>query len=166
METKKITLEGIEFYADRYSGALVAYDKIEGVDDINDAKTLIEGLLCTYIKKCPHLGLWSITVETNDDHTVEMRWECNSTEEYDEFITTFVDHDRLYDNNQSNYLIEAFEIGDARATLSDTTDEEFGEISKEWFADHVEKIIERHPEEFTDEEKARAEEVKPLLSEY
>lgn len=165
METKKITLEGIEFYANRYSGALVAYDKIEGVDDINDAKRRLEALLCTYIKKRPYLGLWSITIETNDDHTVEMRWECNSVEEYDEFITTFVDHDRLYDNNQSNYLIEAYEIGDAKWTLA-STDEEIGEICKAWFKSHVEEVIERYPEEFTDEEKARAEEVKPLLAEY
>lgn len=165
METKKITLEGIEFYADRYSGALVAYDKIEGVDDINDAKRRLEALLCTYIKKRPYLGLWSITVETNDGHTVEMSWECNSVEEYDEFITTFVDHDRLYDNNQSNYLIEAYEIGDAKWTLA-STDEEIGEICEVWFKSHVEEVIERYPEEFTAEEKARAEEVKPLLAEY
>lgn len=165
MKTKKITLEGIEFYADRYSGALVAYDKIEGVDDINDAKRRLEALLCSYIKEYPYLGLWSITVETNDGHTVEMSWECNSVEEYDEFITTFVDHDRLYDNNQSNYLIEAYEIGDAKWTLA-STDEEIGEICKAWFKSHVEEVIERYPEEFTDEEKARAEEVKPLLAEY
>ena len=165
METKKITLEGLEFYADRYSGALVAYDKIEGVDDINDAKLLLEALLCSYIKERPDLGLWSVTVETNDGHTVEMRWECNSVEEYDEFITTFVDHDRLYDNNQSNHLIKAYEIGDAKLTLA-STDEELGEICEEWFKSHVEEVIERYPEEFTDEEKARAEEVKPLLSEY
>lgn len=165
METKKITLEGIEFYADRYSGALVAYDKIEGVDDIDDAKRRIEALLCSYIKKYPYFGTWSIKMDTKDGHTVELRWSCNSVEEYDEVITTFVDNERVYDNNQSNYLIKAYEIGDAKWTLA-STDEEIGEISEAWFKSHVEEVIERYPEEFTAEEKARAEEVKPLLAEY
>ena len=81
-------------------------------------------------------------------------------------ITTFVDNDRISDRNYANDLLEAFEIGDAKATLSDTTDEEFGSISEGWFEDHVEKIIERHPDEFSEEEKKRAIEVKPLLCEY
>ena len=164
METKKIIINSIEFYADRYSGALTAYDKIEGVDDIDDAKRLLEDLLSSYIKKRPHLGLWSIAIETNDDHTVEMQWECNSTEEYDEFITTFVDHERLYDNNQSNHLIKAYEVGDAKWTLA-STDEELSDISEGWFAEHVEDVIKRMPEEFTEEEKKRAIEAKSLLSE-
>lgn len=165
METKKTIINGVEFYADRNSSALVAYNNINGVDTIDDAKSFIEDLLCSYIKEYPYLGIWSITIDTNDGHTVELRWECNSTEEYDEFIDTFVDNERVYDNNQSNYLIKAYEIGDAKWTLA-SSDEEIGEICEAWFKSHVEEVIERYPEEFTDEEKARAEEVKPLLSEY
>ena len=92
METKKTIINGVEFYADRNSSALVAYNNINGVDTIDDAKSFIEDLLCSYIKEYPYLGIWSITVDTNDGHTVELRWECNSTEEYDEFIDTFVDN--------------------------------------------------------------------------
>lgn len=81
-------------------------------------------------------------------------------------ITTFVDNDRISDRNYANDLVEAFEIGDAKATLSDTTDEDFGSISEGWFKEHVEKIIERYPNDFSDDEKKRAIEVKSLLCEY
>lgn len=165
METKKTIINGVEFYADRNSGALVAYNNINGVDTIDDAKSFIEDLLCSYIKEYPNLGTWSITVDTNDGHTVELRWSCDSVEEYDEFIETFVDNERIYDKNASNHLIEAFEVGEAKWTLANTTDEEYSDISKNWFTDHIERIIKRLPNEFTEEEKQRANNAKALLSE-
>lgn len=165
MIPKSIIINGIKFLCDDYGG-IFAYNKIEGLDTIDDAKELLNDLLYTYVKEYPYNETWRISVDTTDGTKVELSWSCNSVDEYDEMITTFVDNDHISDRNYANDLVEAFEIGDAKATLSDTTDEEFGSISEGWFEDHVEKIIERYPNDFSEEEKKRAIEVKSLLCEY
>lgn len=165
MTPKSITINGIKFLIDNYGG-IFAYDEIEGLDTIDDAKRILNDFLYTYVKEHPYRGTWSIQADTKDGYSVELSWSCDSVDEHDEMITTFVDNDRISDRNYADDLVEAFWIGDAKATLSDTTDEEFGSISKGWFKEHVEKIIERYPDEFSADEKKRAIEVKSLLCEY
>ena len=165
MIPKSIIINGIEFLCDDYGG-IFAYNKIEGLDTIDDAKRLLNDLLYTYVKEYPYNETWRISVDTTDGTKVELNWSCYCVDQCDEFIKLFVDNELIRDRNESNNLVEAFEIGDAKATLSDTTDEEFGSISEGWFEDHVEKIIERYADEFSEEEKKRAIEVKPLLCEY
>lgn len=165
MATKSITINGIEFLSDNYGG-IFAYDEIEGLNTIDDAKRILNDLLYTYVKEHPYNETWRISVDTTDGTKVELSWSCYCVDQCDEFIELFVDNERIRDRNDSSNLVEAFEIGDAKATLSDTTDEEFGSISKGWFKEHVEKIIERYPNEFSEEEKKRAIEVKSLLCEY
>ena len=165
MVPKSITIKGIRFLFDNYGG-IFTLDYIEGIDTIDDAKHLLNDLLYTYVKEYPYNGTWSISVETKDGRRVELQWWCDCPDQCAEFIKLYVDNERIRDGNDSSNLVEAFEIGDAKETLSDTTDEEFGSISEGWFEDHVEKIIERHPDEFSEEEKKRAIEVKPLLCEY
>lgn len=143
----------------------MAYDKVDVVD-IYDAKRLLEKLLYTYIKDTPYKERWSITIETTDGTAVECSWSCASYEHNDEYITTAVDNERLQDRNQASYLFQAYEIGDAKWTLAHTSNKEFREISKEWFNDHVVSVMDRYPDEFSDDERKRSDLVRPLLSDY
>lgn len=164
-EQGNIIIDEIKFYISKYSGGLVAYDKVDVVD-IYDAKRLLEKLLYTYIKANPYKERWSITIETTDGTAVECSWSCSSYEHNDEYITTAVDNERLQDRNQASYLFQAYEIGDAKRTLADTSNKEFREICKEWFNDHVVSVMDRYPDEFSDEERKRSDQVRPLLSDY
>lgn len=160
-----IIINEIKFYISKYSGGLVAYDKVDVVD-IYDAKRLIEKLLYTYIKANPYKERWSITIETTDGTAVECSWSCASYEHNDEYITTAVDGERLQDRNQASDLFQAYEIGEAKCTLENTSNKELREIDKEWFNDHVVSVMDRYPDEFSDEERKRLNQVRPLLSDY
>nr|DAQ59904.1 MAG TPA: hypothetical protein [Caudoviricetes sp.] len=160
-----IIINEIKFYISKYSGGLVAYDKVDVVD-IYDAKRLIEKLLYTYIKANPYKERWSITIETTDGTAVECSWSCASYEHNDEYITTAVDGERLQDRNQASDLLQAYEIGEAKCTLANTSNKELREIDKEWFNDHVVSVMDRYPDEFSDEERKRLNQVRPLLSDY
>lgn len=164
-EQGNIIINEIKFYISKYSGGLVAYDKVDAVD-IYDAKRLLEKLLYTYIKDTPYKERWSITIETTDGTAVECSWSCASYEHNDEYITTAVDNERLQDRNQASYLFRAYEIGDAKWTLAHTSNKEFREICNEWFNDHVVSVMDRYPDEFSDDERKRLDQVRPLLSDY
>ena len=77
-----------------------------------------------------------------------------------------MDNERLQDRNQASYLFQAYEIGDAKWTLAHTSNKEFREICKEWFNDHVVSVMDRYPDEFSDDERKRSDQVRPLLSDY
>lgn len=166
MKTTTITINGIDLYTCKHSGLLLACNKAEGVKDIYDAKRIIEELLYTYVKENPYNERWSIAIETNDGTAVECSWCCTSSEEYDENITTFVDGERLQDRNNARWLLQAYEIGEAKWTISITDDKGWSEICEEWFNEHVSRVMQRYPEDFTDEERKRAQQARSLLSEY
>ena len=139
---------------------------VDAVKDIYDAKRLIEELLYTYIKEHPYNEHWSIAIETNNGTSIECSWRCASPEEHDENITTYVDGERLQDRNHARHLLQAYEIGEAKWTLSSTDDKGWSEICEEWFNEHVSRVMQRYPDEFTDEECKRAQQARYLLSEY
>lgn len=105
-------------------------------------------------------------MESKEGDMVEMRWSCKSFEEWDEFITTYVNNEKVYDHNHAVNLWECYARGDAKDQLETMTDEEWQETSKQWFEEHIDRIIELFPDSFTPEHIAEANRVRELLCEY
>ena len=61
---------------------------------------------------------------------------------------------------------DATQGGDAKFQLETMTDEEWRETSKQWFEEHIDRIIELFPNSFTPEQIAEANRVRELLCEY
>lgn len=166
--SETIILNGIEFFqSSYYSGDLRACTIPEGADTIEDTKDMVEELLQVYIEQYPYIGGgWSIEMESKEGDRVEMRWACNSLEESDEFVTTYVNNEEVYDNNHAVHLWGCYARGDAKFQLETMTDEEWRETSKQWFKEHIDRIIELFPDSFTPEHIAEANRVREFLSEY
>ena len=63
----------------------------KGGETIEDTKDMVEELLQVYIEQYPYIGgFWSIEMESKEGDRVEMSWSCNSLDESDEFVTTYV----------------------------------------------------------------------------
>lgn len=167
--SETIILNGIEFLERDWidSRCLFAREVPKGAETIEDTKDMVEELLQAYIEQYPYLGgFWSIEMESKEGDRVEMRWSCNSFEEWDEFITTYVNNERVYDHNHAVNLWECYARGDAKDQLETMTDEEWQETSKQWFEEHIDRIIELFPNSFTPEQIAEANRVRELLCEY
>ena len=148
------------------SRCLFARKVHKGGETIEDTKDMVEELLQVYIEQYPYLGgFWSIEMESKEGDRVEMSWSCNSFEEWDEFITTYVNNERVYDHNHAVNLWECYARGDAKDQLETMTDEEWQETSKQWFEEHIDRIIELFPDSFTPEQIAEANRVRELLCE-
>jgi len=167
--SETIILNGIEFLERDWidSRCLFAREVPKGAETIEDTKDMVEELLQAYIEQYPYLGgFWSIEMESKEGDRVEMSWSCNSFEEWDEFITTYVNNERVYDHNHAVNLWECYARGDAKEQLETMTDEEWQETSKQWFEEHIDRIIELFPNSFTPEQIAEANRVRELLCEY
>ena len=167
--SETIILNGIEFLKRDWidSRCLFAREVPKGAETIEDTKDMVEELLQAYIEQYPYLGgFWSIEMESKEGDRVEMSWSCNSFEEWDEFITTYVNNERVYDHNHAVNLWECYARGDAKDQLETMTDEEWQETSKQWFEEHIDRIIELFPNSFTPEQIAEANRVRELLCEY
>ena len=166
--SETIILNGIEFFqSSYYRGALRACTIPEGADTIEDTKDMVEELLQVYIEQYPYIGGgWSIEMESKEGDRVEMRWSCNSLEESDEFVTTYINNEEVYDHNHAVHLWGCYARGEAKFMLESMTDEEWRETSKQWFKDNIDRIIELFPDSFTPEQIAEANRVRELLCEY
>lgn len=167
--SETIILNGIEFLEKNWidSRCLYAREVPKGAETIEDTKDMVEELLQAYIEQYPYIGgFWSIEMESKEGDRVEMSWSCNSLDESDEFVTTYVNNEKVYDNNHAVHLWECYARGDAKFQLETMTDEEWGETSKQWFKEHIDRIIELFPDSFTPEQIAEANRVRELLCEY
>lgn len=167
--SETIILNGIEFLEKNWidSRCLYAREVPKGAETIEDTKDMVEELLQAYIEQYPYIGgFWSIEMESKEGDMVEMRWSCKSFEEWDEFITTYVNNEKVYDHNHAVNLWECYARGDAKDQLETMTDEEWQETSKQWFEEHIDRIIELFPNSFTPEQIAEANRVRELLCEY
>ena len=145
---------------------LFAREVPKGAETIEDTKDMVEELLQVYIEQYPYIGgVWSIEMESKEGDRVEMRWSCNSLDESDEFVTTHVNNEEVYDNNHAVHLWGCYARGDAKFQLETMTDEEWRETSKQWFEEHIDRIIELFPDSFTPEHIAEANRVRELLCE-
>ena len=167
--SETIILNGREFLDKNWSDSrcLYAREVPKGAETIEDTKDMVEELLQAYIEQYPYIGgFWSIEMESKEGDMVEMRWSCKSFEEWDEFITTYVNNEKVYDHNHAVNLWECYARGDAKDQLETMTDEEWQETSKQWFEEHIDRIIELFPDSFTPEHIAEANRVRELLCEY
>lgn len=167
--SETIILNGIEFLEKDWidSRCLFARKVHKGGKTIEDTKDMVEELLQVYIEQYPYLGgFWSIEMESKEGDRVEMSWSCNSLDESDEFVTTYVNNEKVYDNNHAVHLWGCYARGDAKFQLETMTDEEWRETSKQWFEEHIDRIIELFPNSFTPEQIAEANRVRELLCEY
>ena len=145
---------------------LFAREVPKGAETIEDTKDMVEELLQVYIEQYPYIGgVWSIEMESKEGDRVEMRWSCNSLDESDEFVTTHINNEEVYDNNHAVHLWGCYARGDAKFQLETMTDEEWRETSKQWFEEHIDRIIELFPDSFTPEHIAEANRVRELLCE-
>ena len=166
--SETIILNGIEFLEMDWidSRFLFAREVPKGAETIEDTKDMVEELLQVYIEQYPYIGgVWSIEMESKEGDRVEMRWSCNSLDESDEFVTTHVNNEEVYDNNHAVHLWGCYARGDAKFQLETMTDEEWRETSKQWFEEHIDRIIELFPDSFTPEHIAEANRVRELLCE-
>ena len=159
---------GIEFLEKDWvdSRRLFAREVPKGAETIEDAKDMVEELLQAYIEQYPYIGdFWSIEMESREGDRVEMSWACSSFDEWDEFVTTYVNNEKVYDNNHALHLFACYARGDAKYLLESMSDEEWGEVSIKWFEEHISQIIEQFPKSFTPEQVAEANRVRGLLCE-
>ena len=166
--SETIILNGIEFLERDWidSRCLFAREVPKGAETIEDTKDMVEELLQVYIEQYPYIGgVWSIEMESKEGDRVEMRWSCNSLDESDEFVTTHINNEEVYDNNHAVHLWGCYARGDAKFQLETMTDEEWRETSKQWFEEHIDRIIELFPDSFTPEHIAEANRVRELLCE-
>ncbi|MBF1303004.1 MAG: hypothetical protein HXN01_02445 [Porphyromonadaceae bacterium] len=166
--SETIILNGIEFLEMDWidSRFLFAREVPKGAETIEDTKDMVEELLQVYIEQYPYIGgVWSIEMESKEGDRVEMRWSCNSLDESDEFVTTHINNEEVYDNNHAVHLWGCYARGDAKFQLETMTDEEWRETSKQWFEEHIDRIIELFPDSFTPEHIAEANRVRELLCE-
>ena len=166
--SETIILNGIEFLEMDWidSRFLFAREVPKGAETIEDTKDMVEELLQVYIEQYPYIGgFWSIEMESKEGDRVEMRWSCNSLDESDEFVTTHINNEEVYDNNHAVHLWGCYARGDAKFQLETMTDEEWRETSKQWFEEHIDRIIELFPDSFTPEHIAEANRVRELLCE-
>ncbi len=161
------TINGVEFFSDRNdSRALVAYNAPDVAETLEDAKLIAERLLERYVEQEPGNGYWSVEVESKDGYRVEVSWSFDGNSiEGDEFITTYVDGERLYDRNLADNMRLAYRIGDAKELLSSTDDEEWQEIGIEWFNEHVADFAARYPDSFTQEQREEVKRVSDMIKE-
>lgn len=161
------TINGVEFFSDRNdSRALVAYNAPDVAETLEDAKLIAERLLERYVEQDPGNGYWSVEVESKDGYRVEVSWSFDGNSiEGDEFITTYVDGERLYDRNLADNMRLAYRIGDAKELLSSTDDEEWQEIGIEWFNEHVADFAARYPDSFTQEQREEVKRVSDMIKE-
>jgi len=167
--SETIILNGIEFLKRDWidSRCLFAREVPKGAETIEDTKDMVEELLQVYIEQYPYIGdFWSIEMESKEGDRVEMSWSCNSLEESDEFVTTYINNEKVYDHNHAVHLWECYARGEAKFMLESMTDEEWRETSKPWFKDNIDRIIELFPNSFTPEQIAEANRVRELLCEY
>ena len=166
--SETIILNGIEFLEMDWidSRFLFAREVPKGAETIEDTKDMVEELLQVYIEQYPYIGgVWSIEMESKEGDRVEMRWSCNGLDESDEFVTTHINNEEVYDNNHAVHLWGCYARGDAKFQLETMTDEEWRETSKQWFEEHIDRIIELFPDSFTPEHIAEANRVRELLCE-
>lgn len=161
------TINGVEFFSDRNDRrALVAYNAPDVAETLEDAKLIAERLLERYVEQEPGNGYWSVEVESKDGYRVEVSWSFDGDSiEGDEFITTYVDGERLCDRNLADNMRLAYRIGDAKELLSSTDDEEWQEIGIEWFNEHVADFAARYPDSFTQEQREEVKRVSDILKE-
>ena len=161
------TINGVEFFSDRNdSRVLVAYNAPDVAETLEDAKLIAERLLERYVEQEPGNGYWSVEVESKDGYRVEVSWSFDGDSiEGDEFITTYVDGERLYDRNLADNMRLAYRIGDAKELLSSTDDEEWQEIGIEWFNEHVADFAARYPDSFTQEQREEVKRVSDMIKE-
>ena len=161
------TINGVEFFSNRNdSRALVAYNAPDVAETLEDAKRIAEKLLESYVEQEPGNGYWSIEIESKDGYRVEVSWNFDGCSvEGDEFITTYVDGERLYDRNLADNMRLAYRIGDAKELLSSTDDEEWQEIGIEWFNERVADFAARYPDSFTQEQREEVKRVSDMIKE-
>lgn len=161
------TINGVEFFSNRNdSRALVAYNAPDVAETLEDAKLIAERLLERYVEQEPENGYWSVEVESKDGYRVEVSWSFDGDSiEGDEFITTYVDGERLYDRNLADNMRLAYRIGDAKELLSSTDDEEWQDIGIEWFNEHVADFAARYPDSFTQEQREEVKRVSDMIKE-
>ena len=161
------TINGVEFFSDRNdSRSLVAYNTPEGAETLEDAKLIAERLLESYIEQEPDNGYWSIEVESKDGHRVEFSWSSEGCSiEGDEFITTRIDGERLYDHNLADNMRLACQLGDVKELLSSMDDEEWQEIGIAWFNEYIANFAARYPDSFTQEQREEVKRVSDMLKE-
>ena len=158
-------INGVEFFSDRNdSRVLVAYKAPDGAETLEDAKRIAEKLLESYVEQEPGNGYWSIEVESKDGYRVEVRWKFEGCSvEGDEFITTCVDGERLYDKNIADNMRLAYQLGDAKELLASTDDEEWQEIGIEWFNEHIADVAAYYPDSFTQEQLEEVKRISDML---
>ena len=163
----KTIINGVEFFSDYHERrSLVAYNTPEGAETLEDAKRIAEKLLESYIEQEPGNGYWSINIESKDGHRVEVKWKFEGCSvEGDEFITTYVDGEMLFDKNLADNMRLAYRIGDAKELLSSTDDEEWQEIGIEWFNEHVADFANCYPDSFTQEQCEEVKRISDMLLE-
>lgn len=161
----KTTIDGVEFFSDRNdSRALVAYNTPEGAETLEDAKFIAEKRLESYIEQEPENGYWSIEIESKDGYRVEVSWSfegCSS--DGDEFITTYVNGERLCDKNLADNMRLAYRIGDAKELLSSIDDEEWQEIGIAWFNERIADFAARYPDRFTQEQREEVKRISDVI---
>ena len=113
--SETIILNGIEFLEmdwDRIVAFFLTREVPKGAETIEDTKDMVEELLQVYIEQYPYIGgVWSIEMESKEGDRVEMRWSCNSLDESDEFVTTHINNEEVYDNNHAVHLGDATQGG-------------------------------------------------------
>ena len=120
--SETIILNGIEFLEMDWidSRFLFAREVPKGAETIEDTKDMVEELLQVYIEQYPYIGgVWSIEMESKEGDRVEMRWSCNSLDESDEFVTTHINNEEVYDNNHAVHLWGCYARGGRKVSARD-----------------------------------------------
>nr|DAY05534.1 MAG TPA: hypothetical protein [Caudoviricetes sp.] len=159
------TINGVEFYSRKNDRrALAAYRSPEGAETLEDAKRLAEKLLASYVQKEPGNEYWSIEIESKDGHLVELSWQFEGDSDCgDEFIKTYIDGKRLYDQKYADKMRDAYMIGDAKNLLASTTVEEWNGIGIEWFNEHVAYVANYFEDDFTQEQHEEVKRISDIL---
>ena len=159
------TINGVEFYSKKNdSRALAAYSAPEGAETIEDAKRLAEKLLASYVQNEPGNEYWSIEIESKDGHLVEISWQFEGDSDCgDEFLKTFIDGERLYDQKFADSMQDAYVIGNAKQLLASTTVEEWKGIGIEWFNERVAYVANYFEDDFTKEQHEEIKRISDIL---
>ena len=159
------TINGVEFFSDRNdSRVLVACKVPDGAETLEDAKRIAEKLLEAYVESEPSNGYWSVEIESKDGYRVEVSWKFEGCSvEGDEFITTYVDGERLYDKNIADNMRLAYQLGDAKDLLASTDDEEWQKIGIEWFNEHIADVAAYYPDSFAQEQLEEVKRISDML---
>lgn len=159
------TINGVEFFSDRNdSRVLVALNTPEGAETLRDAQRIAEKLLASYVEQEHGNEYWSIEIESKDGHRVQMSWKFDGdSQEGDEFLTTYVDGERIYDQKYGDRMQDAYILGDAKQLLASTSDEEWKEIGIEWFNEHVAYVANYFEDNFTQEQHEEVKRIAAML---